>query len=160
MIKYLKKIGFALLIFILGFGSVNASSNYTISLSSNNVSKGKSITLYIKGTNVTGGFVISSSDSTVASVSSTTSWVENNTQAITISTNKVGSATITVKPTSISDDNGNDLSLGTKTLTLNVNNGSSSSGNGGVTNKSNDATLKSLAIDGIDISPEFKSDVL
>ena len=160
MIKYLKKIGFALLIFILGFGSVNASSNYTISLSSNNVSKGKSITLYIKGTNVTGGFVISSSDSTVASVSSTTSWVENNTQAITISTNKVGSANITDKPPSISDDNGNDLSLGTKTLTLNVNNGSSSSGNGGVTNKSNDATLKSLAIDGIDISPEFKSDVL
>lgn len=165
MIKYLKKIGFALLIFILGFGNVNASSNYTISLSSTNVSKGKSITLYIKGTNVTGGFVISSSDSTVASVSSTTSWVENNTQAITISTNKVGSATITVKPTSISDDSGNDLSLGAKTLTLNVNNGSSSSGssssdNGGVTNKSNDATLKSLAIDGIDISPEFKSDVL
>lgn len=163
MIKYLKKIGFALLIFILGFGNVNASSNYTISLSSNNVSKGKSITLYIKGTNVTGGFVISSSDSTVASVSSTTSWVENNTQAITVSTNKVGSATITVKPTSISDDNGNDLSLGAKTLTLNVNNGSSSSSNNSsnsVSSKSNDATLKSLSIDGIDISPEFKSDVL
>lgn len=161
MIKYLHKIWFAFLIFILGFSSVNASGNYTISLSSNNVTKGKSVTLYVKGNDIFGGFSVSSSDSTIASVSNSQVYVDNDTATVTITTFKAGSVTIKVSPNIVIADytTNSSIELPSKTLMLNVTNGSSSSSNS-VTNKSNDATLKSLSIDGIDISPEFKSDVL
>ena len=159
-IKYLI---FLLLIFIFGFNNVYASGNYRISLSATSVSKGKSVSLYIKGTNLVGGFTVSSSNSSVATVSSSSAWVEDSTVVINISAINPGSTTITVKPTTISDDDGNDLKLGAKTLNLVVtsNNGSTSdSGTSDNQKKSNDANLKSLSIEGISISPEFKGDVL
>lgn len=160
MMKYIKYICYILLIFLLGFDSVNAAGNYRISLSATTVSKGRSVSLYVKGNDLVGGFTISSSNSSVASVSNSSVWVENNTETIKISAISNGSATITVTPTTVSDNEGNDLSLGPKTLTLVVSDGGGNSSP--VTNekKSNDATLKSLSIDGISINPEFKSDVL
>lgn len=173
MVKILKKICFLIVLFILGFNTVNASGNYTISLSSNSVTKGKSVTLYIKGNNLNGGFIVSSSNSTVASLSSTQVWLDNNTQTVTINSLNTGSVTITVTPTQVSTADcasGNcDLNLAAKTLTLKVNNSTSSNNsspsqqndnNNSQTEKSNDVTLKSLNIDNANISPEFKSDIL
>ena len=159
--KYLKYFYCILLTFVVGLATVNASGDYKISLSATSVSKGKSVSLYVKGNNIAGGFTISSSNSSVATVASSSVWVDNNTEVVKINTINSGSATITVKPTTVSDDSGNDLTLGAKTLTLVVTDG----GNNNTkteenVKKSNDATLKSLSIDGISISPEFKSDVL
>lgn len=169
--RYLKKIFLTLILLIIGMHSVNASGNYTISLSSNSVVTGKSVKLYIKGNNIVGGFSISSSDSTVCTVSESRAWVENNTYTITISSLKTGNCTIKVSPISVSDTNANDISLPSKTASLNVVNSSGSSNNKASSNpgssnsnqqstKSNDATLKSLSIEGINITPEFRSDVL
>jgi hypothetical protein len=168
--KYFKEIIFTFVFVIIGINSVNATGNYTISLSSNSVTNGKSVKLYIKGNDILGGFSVSSSNSTICTVSESRAWVENNTYTISVSAINTGSCTINVSPISISDSNANDISLPSKSVSLTVTNGSSSSnnnsnsGNKNNTNtevkKSNDATLKALSIEGISITPEFKSDVL
>lgn len=159
MKKIIKHTILIIILLIVGIGNVEAATNYTVSLSSNNVKKGKTVTLYIKGNNVTGGFTITSSDSTVASVSTSSAWVENNTISVSINTNKVGTSTITITPTTLSDDNGNDLNLGAKKLDLTVSDGSTTEASTNV-KKSSDATLKSLSIENEEISPSFKSDIL
>ena len=118
MHKYLKYLCLILIIFALQIRNVDASSNYRISLSATSINKGNSVNLYIKGNELIGGFTISSSNSSVAAVEAGTAWVEDNTVTIKISAINSGSATITVTPTTVADDNGNDLSLASKTLTL------------------------------------------
>ena len=160
MNKYFKKALLSLVLFMIGISSVNAASNYTISLSSSNTTSGKSIVLYIKGNNIAGGFTISSSDSTICSVANSSTWVDNNTQQIGINAIKTGTCTIKVSPTSVSDYNGNDISLPVKTLTLTVGNKSNdTSKSESNIKKSNDNSLKRLSIEGTTISPEFKSNV-
>ena len=162
--KYFKYLGLIILIFVFNFSTVNASGNYRISLSATSVSKGKSVSLYIKGNSLIGGFTISSSNSSVATVSNSSVWIENNTEIIKVNTINTGNTTITVTPTTVSDDSGNDLSLGAKTLTLVVtdttNNNNQKSDEQTNIKKSNDASLKSLSIDDINLNPEFKSDIL
>lgn len=139
MFNNLRKIALVILFLVLSVTPVYASGDYNISLSSTNVSQGKSVNLYIKGNNIAGGFTITSSDSTVASVATSSAWVDNNTATISISTLKVGSSTITVRPTSVADYDGNDLSLGAKSVTINV---------GGKSNASNSSqeTVKKILI--------------
>lgn len=165
--KQIKKLILLFIIFVIGINKVNAAGNYTISLSANNVSKGKSVTLYIKGNNIAGGFNAQSSDSTTCSLSTTLVWVDNDTQSIRVNASKTGSCTIKVSPTSVSDYNGKDLNLASKSVTLNINGGTSSSNNTSNNNssneqvrKSNDATLKSLTIDNVSLTPEFNAKTL
>lgn len=156
------KLLFFLLIFIVGITNVNAAGKYTISLSSSNVSKGKSVTLYIKATDCAGRFNISTSDATVASLSSNYVFADNKTETITINTINAGSATITVSAFDVTDYDDNKIT-GSKTLKINVSSGDNNAGqanNADNEKKSNDATLKSLSIENISINPEFKSDVL
>lgn len=141
------------IIMFLVFGSTVMAAGYTISLSSSSVTKGRSVTLYIRCSDATGGFSISSSNSNVASLSSSTVWCENNTESVGISTTTTGSATITVKPLSVADGSGNDLSLGAKSLTLSVTEPV-------VVKKSTDANLSSLEVEEGTLSPEFKKDTL
>ena len=148
----------ALIISFIGIHNVYASSNYRISLSANTIERGNSINLYIKGNEITGGFTISSSNTGVASVSTNTAWVENNTVTIKISALKSGSATITVTPTTVSDDNGNDLTLSSKNLTLIVTEPSITNQKE-IVKKNSDANLKSLEIEGIKFNQEFKKEI-
>ena len=160
MKKYVKSILFILMIFLLEMNPVNAAGNYTVSLSNSNVTKGKSVTLYIKANNCAGKFNISSSDSTVASVAETYSFIDNSTYAIKVTTLNAGTATLSINAFDVTDYDNNKIS-GTKTLKINVasasNNNTNTNSN---TEKSSDATLKSLEIEGITLSPEFKSDTL
>ena len=160
MKKYIKSILFILMIFLLEINPVNAAGNYTGSLSNSNVAKGKSVTLYIKANNCAGRFNISSSDSTVASVAETYSFIDNSTYAIKVTTLNAGTATLSINAFDVTDYDNNKIS-GTKTLKINVasasNNNTNTNSN---TEKSSDATLKSLEIEGITLSPEFKSDTL
>jgi hypothetical protein len=130
------------------------AASYTVSLSSSSVTKGKSTILYIKCSDATGGFRVTSSNSNVASIAGDgTVWCENATETMTITTTIVGSATITVTPISVSDNNGNDVSLSAKSLTLTVSEPV-------VVKKSSDATLSSLEIEGATLSPKFDKDTL
>ncbi|MEE3342623.1 MAG: cadherin-like beta sandwich domain-containing protein [Bacilli bacterium] len=164
MKNIISRILFIIIIFMVGIGNVSAAGKYTISLSSTSVSKGKSVTLYIKATDCAGKFNVSTSDATVANLSSGYVFADNNTETITVNTINAGSAIITVTAADVTDYDNNKVT-GTKTLKINVS-GESNNSNGGnsssVSNekKSSDASLKSLSIENINISPEFKSDVL
>ena len=70
----------------------------------------------------------------------------------------MGSSTITVRPTSVSDYDGNDLSLGAKSVTINVGGKSNTSNSSQETVKKNsDNTLKELSIDGLNLTPDFNA---
>lgn len=107
----------------------------TLSISSSiyasSISMGNSTTLEIGGTSivtvsgsdVTGRFNISSSNSSVVSLSSGSIWVENNSVNVTATAKSAGIATITVTPDDVSDSVGTDITgiIGTKTITIKVN---------------------------------------
>lgn len=164
-----------LLTIVLSFSMVCNSvfaADYSISLTSSSVTVGNNVSLKINGGGIIGRFNISSSDSSVASVSSGSVWVEDNAQSITINTKKVGSAVITVVPGSTSDTMGNDLSLGTKKITITVkakptNNSSGSSGNSSSSSnkpvakpKSSNSYLSSLTVDGYELDSAFDKESL
>ena len=118
IIKYLLTI---VLSFSLVCNSVFAA-DYSISVTSSSVTVGNSVTLKINGSGLTGRFDVSSSNSSVASLSNSFVWVEGNTQSITIKTNKVGTAVITVTPDpgGVSDSTGHEPKLATKKITITV----------------------------------------
>lgn len=99
---------------ILPFTKVSAGS-VTIS-GTQHLTPGGSGSITITATSATGKVTISSSNPSVVSVSTSSLWVENNTQTITISANSVGSATISVYLADVSDSSSLDSITGTKTL--------------------------------------------
>ena len=106
--------------------------DYNITVTSNTVTVGNTITLKINGGGIVGRFNVSSSNTSVATVSNSSVWVEDNTQQITVNTKNTGTTVITVTPGSTSDTSGSDLSLGSKKITITVkakSTSSSSSGN-------------------------------
>ena len=163
MKNVLKKIVLAVFVFVVAINKVDASGKFTVSLSNSNVSKGKSVTLYVKATECAGKFDIKTSDATVASLSSGYVFADDETKTIQISTINAGSAVISIIATDVTDYDNNKVT-GTKTLKINVSSGNSGSSSNNSNNevdekKSSDASLKSLSIENISISPDFKSDV-
>ena len=149
MKKNILKIGVMLISLFISLTKVNAAS-FNISASTTNPTKGSTVTLTIKGNDVTGRFNISSSNSGVVAVSEDRAWIENNTYRIKLSAINTGSATITVTPSGVSDGSGNPANLGSKSIIINVT---------APREKSNDNNLKSLKVTGFELSPEFDKDV-
>lgn len=157
-----------LLTIVFSFGLFNNivfAADYSISVTSSSVTVGNTITLKIKGSGIIGRFNVSSSNSSVASVSNNSVWVEDNTQSIKISAKKVGTTVITITPGSTSDSSGNDLNLSTKKITITVKNkasSSSSSSSTGTTTKvkSSNSYLSSLTIDGYELDSKFSKETL
>lgn len=168
----MKKIIKYLLVVFLSFGLTCKNIfavDYSISLTSNSVTVGNSVTLKINGSGLTGRFNISSSNSSVASLSSSFVWVENNTQSITINTKNVGSAVITVTPDpgGVSDSNGYEPKLYSKTITITVKaktttpSGGNNNGNTTVSKpKSSNNYLSSLTVDGYELDNKFDKETL
>lgn len=158
----MKRILNYILLFLFGFGlfvSDAYAASYSISVTSKSVTVGNSVTLKISGSNLLGRFNITSSNSSVASLSNSSIWVENNTQSITIKTKKVGTTTITVTPEDISDsDSGAELSLSKKTITITVKEPVV------VDNtpkpKSSNNYLASLSINGVELDKKFDREIL
>ena len=150
MKKIILKISILLIVFFLGTSIVDAAS-FTLSAGSKNISKGSSTKLTIKGSDVTGRFNISSSNSSVVSISEDRAWIENDSYTITLSALSVGTSTITVTPVGVSDGNGNAANLSAKTIKITVSL---------PREKSSDNTLKSLSVDGYELSPQFNKDTL
>lgn len=169
MRKVYKYLCVSLLSFVLLINNVFAAG-YSVSTTSNSVTIGNSVTLKISGSDVAGKFSISTSDSSVVSISNSSVWVDNNTQSITLKTNKVGSATITIKPTDVTSYSG-DTITGNKTVTITVkakptSSGGSSGGSSSSSNnkpakvKSSNSYLSSLTVDGYDLDNGFDKETL
>ena len=168
----MKRISKYLLTIVFSFGLLCSSvfaADYSISVTSNTVTVGNTITLKINGSGIIGRFNVSSSNSSVASLSNSSVWVEDNSQQIKISTKNTGTTVITVTPGSTSDTLGNDLSLTSKKITITVkakstNNSGSSGGtsnNNVVTKpKSSNSFLSSLTVDEYELDSKFDKETL
>lgn len=161
----MKRIIKYLLTIILSFSLVNEmvfAASYSISVTSSSVTVGNSVTLKVNGSGLTGRFNISSSNTSVATVSSSFVWVEDNTQSITIKTNKVGTAVITVTPgDGVSDTMANEVSLSSKKITITVKEKSTtSSGTTTTKTKSTNSYLSSLTVDGYELDSKFDKETL
>lgn len=148
MKKSFIKIFLILFIMFLGINSVNAAS-FNISVGSKSLTKGGSTKLTINASSVTGRFNISSSNSSVVSVSEDRAWIENGSYSITLNALNVGTTTITVTPYSVADSSGNAVT-GAKTIQITVSL---------PREKSTDNSLKTLSVEGYEISPVFNKDV-
>lgn len=148
----MKEINKIIFLFICIFSSINVvfASDFRISASSY-LTKGTTTKLTIKGTDVTGRFDIKTSNANVVSVSESGVWIENNSYGITLSALNVGTATITVTPKDISDGSGKILKLSPKTIKVTVSL---------PREKSSDNNLKSLSVEGYEISPAFNKNEL
>lgn len=86
---------FCAVMVIFVFSNSVFGASYTVS-AAGTVTVGKTITLKITVSDLTGEFRITSSDSEVVSVSSYSVWLENNSSTITLTAKKAGTVTITV----------------------------------------------------------------
>ena len=125
------------------FSNVKAAGSYSASVGASSLTIGKTTTLTIKTSNAEGRFSITSSNSSVVSVDKSSIWVSSS-EGITLTAKGAGSATITIKPESVSDT---DLNLITnkKTISITVKDNTTNN-NTNNTTKSGDATLKSITI--------------
>ncbi len=101
--------------------SLAAGGSFSVSKSSVTLDEGKTTSFTISVTNCEGQFSISSSDSSVATVSSSSEWISNSAE-ITITAVKAGSATITIEANDVADNSEEPESVtGSKTISVTVN---------------------------------------
>ncbi len=169
MKKVVKYLSLIICTFIMSIGYAKAAS-YDVSVTSNTVTVGNSVTLTIKGNDLAGKFTLLSSNSGVASLSGSSLWIDNDSKSITISTSSAGTTVITITPTDVTSYDGNAVT-GNKTVTITVNSKPTSNPNNGGNKagtttttkpsrtKSNNNYLSSLTIEGYNLDKEFKKDV-
>lgn len=147
MKKNVKKILFLILLFfvILFYNTIVNAASFSASASKTTLTKGSTATVTITASDCAGKFSITSSDSNVVSISSSSEWVESGSKSITITAKKEGSAKITVKAADVSDSSANVVS-GSKSISITVkdttsnNNSNSNSNNSNNNNNNNNPT--------------------
>ncbi len=77
-----------LFIFISCTAQVFAAGSFSLSKSSSSITEGKKDSFTINGSNTTGRVDITSSNTSVATVSSSSQWLENNSTTVTITAKK------------------------------------------------------------------------
>lgn len=100
----------------------NESNAYSVSPASLNLTVGGTATITINSSGETGRYDISSSNSSVASVSPSSAWGENNSVSITVTAKAAGTATITVTPTDVSNSATGSAVSGARQITVAVSN--------------------------------------
>lgn len=142
---------------ISGPSSVNANTNFTVTF----------------GSGTTGAYSYSVSGGTIVSSSS---WVEGG-GSLTVKSGTSGTVSVTVSAVNVTDSSYNDVT-GSKSVSVKINTSTSSGSSASSSNNSNssasasasttsqvvderssDNTLKSLSVEGADLSPEFSSSV-
>lgn len=126
------------------------AASLAISASSKSITTGGTVKITINAKGLIGKFSITSSNGNVLSGGTNSVWLENESKNYTFTAKSVGSATITVNPIDVSDSNGNSYS-GSKSVTVSVVK---------PREKSTNNNLKSLSIEGYNISPEFNKNTL
>ena len=121
--KSLLKTSMLTIIMIMTFAilsSVNAAGSFSVSPTSKSIEKGKTASITITANDCGGQFEIKSSDENVASVSSSSEWVESGSKSITVNAKKAGTATITVTAKSVSTTEDPTPVTGSKTVKITV----------------------------------------
>lgn len=156
--------------FIMSISYVKAAG-YDVSVTSNTIIVGNSVTLKISANDLAGRFDFSVSNSSVISMSSSSVFLDNDSKSITITAKSAGTSVITITPTDATSYDG-DAITGNRTITITVNNKPTSNPNTGgnssgtsntstpVKKKSNNNYLSSLTVDGYSLDKEFKKDEL
>lgn len=147
----------AILVAVIVFPTMlNAAGSYSASLSASTIYVGGKANVIIKTNNAAGKFNVTTSNSEVAKVSTMSTWVDGSMDTtISVTGVKAGTATITITPVNVSDDEYNLIST-PKYLTITVKEKSTNTVPS-VTPKSSDATLKSIELTNGSI--DFKSSV-
>ena len=136
---------------------VYAAGKYSASVGSTSITVGKSVRLTIKTTNAAGKFTVTSSNPSVVKVSSSSTWVDGSAMdpKITLKGLKEGTATITITPVNVSDDEYK-LLTNKKSFKITVKKASTTTTTDKnpttTTPKSSDATLKSLTATAADLA--------
>ena len=103
---------------VLTIKSFAATGSFSIGVGSSSLNVGGSTTLSVTATNCEGKFTISSSDSSVVAVGTSSIWAPD-TSSVTLTAKKAGTATITVTATDVADTDVNDVT-GSKTVKVTV----------------------------------------
>ena len=142
---------------------------FNVSLTSTSVTVGNSVTLTISGSDLAGKFTINSSNTNVATLSSSSVFIDKDTQRITIYTKNTGSSVITINPVDVTSYSGETVT-GAKSITITVNpkptntkpNGGGSSNGGSYIPpaKKTNSYLSSLTVDGLELNEKFDKESL
>lgn len=143
--QFISLIAILCLMILLSNTSLAAKGSFGVSKTAVTLTEGSSTTFTINVSNSEGKFTISSSDTSVVAVSSTSEWIDKNGKTITLTAKKKGKATITVTATEVGDTDENEVT-GSKTITVTVNEkstgGSSSGGSSSGSSGSSGNTAK------------------
>ena len=155
----MKKLYIFLLTLVLFTTKVYAYG-YDLSVTSNTVTAGNSISLNIRVSDAAGKFTISSSNPGVVSVSSSSAWIDNSTQSVTLKAIKEGSATISVTASDVTSYGGENVG-GTKSVTITVRGAAQQKNNNTyVAPKSSNNFLSSLTVDNFKLNETFDKESL
>ena len=109
-----------ILLILLGIDNVFAvNGTFSVNKSSETIEIGKTTAFSITATNCGGKFTITSSNNSVATVSSAEEWIENGSKEITITAKSAGTATIKVKADDVASTDEDEV-IGSKTITITV----------------------------------------
>ena len=137
-------------IILLPFKNVYAAG-LGISANSKSVVTGGSVKVTVSASGIAGRFSVTSSNSGVLSGGEASVWLENDSKTYTFSAKSVGSATITITPINAAFSDGSGKVTSAKSVTINVVK---------PREKSNNNNLKSLSVEGFEITPAFNRDTL
>lgn len=144
MKKNINKILFLILLFfvILFCNTIVNAASFSASASKKTLTKGSTVTVTITANDCAGKFSITSSDSNVVSISSSSEWVESGSKSITITAKKEGTAKITVKAADVSDSSAQVVS-GSKSINITVKNPETNNNSNNNNNSSNNTSNNS-----------------
>ena len=133
------------ILLMMGQSVLAVNASFSVSKSSINITKGESSTFNITASNCAGQFTVSSSNTNVATVNSSSLWLDNGSGTITVKALNAGTTTISITANDVSDTDANDVKLQPKTITINVadNSSNSSSQNNSSSNNQSNGTTQS-----------------
>ncbi len=154
----MKKIKYILFLLLLTiFIGINKVSAFSINANTT-VYVGNSVKVTVEASGLTGRFDITSSNGNVLA-GGDSKWLENSSVDVYFTANQVGSATIIVNATNVSDANGDDFT-GSRSITINVIKKNTTTPIEINKTYSSNNNLKSLSIDGYELNPAFNKDTL
>ena len=151
---------FIILVMFISFKTTIKAGVLSIS-ASQSIATGTALKVKININNLAGRFKVTSSDNSVLAGSAEDFWESG--QTVTFTALKAGTATITVTPIDAADYDSGVAYTTSRSITVNVT-GPNKKGNESKTvdvnkNYSTDNDLKSLSVDGYDLTPTFSNDV-
>ena len=156
----MKKIILYLFISIMLLSINSAINAYNLTINSNtSTTVGKNVAVTVTASGLTGRTIISSSNSSVLN-GYCDEWLENSSYTCQFIANSSGTASIIATIMNPSDDDGNDLTDITRSIKITVNNKNTPSAIDVNKTYSKNNYLKSLNIEGYDLTPAFNKDTL